>query len=54
MTDKKGNGILKKEQFLWDFLFNSLFVCCCGRVMLVGWGGNNGSTLTGGVIANRE
>lgn len=23
-------------------------------VMLVGWGGNNGSTLTGGVIANRE
>lgn len=24
------------------------------RVMLVGWGGNNGSTLTGGVIANRE
>jgi len=22
--------------------------------MLVGWGGNNGSTLTGGVIANRE
>ncbi len=25
-----------------------------GRVMLVGWGGNNGSTLTAGVIANRE
>ena len=24
------------------------------RVMLVGWGGNNGSTLTAGVIANRE
>lgn len=24
------------------------------RVMLVGWGGNNGCTLTGGVIANRE
>ncbi|EXB39764.1 Inositol-3-phosphate synthase [Morus notabilis] len=23
-------------------------------VMLVGWGGNNGATLTGGVIANRE
>lgn len=23
-------------------------------VMLVGWGGNNGSTLTGGIIANRE
>ncbi|TYI40418.1 hypothetical protein ES332_A02G160800v1 [Gossypium tomentosum] len=23
-------------------------------VMLVGWGGNNGSTLTGGVIANKE
>ncbi|KAF8404552.1 hypothetical protein HHK36_009439 [Tetracentron sinense] len=23
-------------------------------VLLVGWGGNNGSTLTGGVIANRE
>ncbi|CAI7802751.1 unnamed protein product [Closterium sp. NIES-54] len=23
-------------------------------VMLVGWGGNNGSTLTAGVIANRE
>ncbi|KAF4402224.1 hypothetical protein G4B88_017736 [Cannabis sativa] len=23
-------------------------------VMLVGWGGNNGSTLTGGVIANRD
>ncbi|GER47603.1 inositol-3-phosphate synthase [Striga asiatica] len=23
-------------------------------VMLVGWGGNNGTTLTGGVIANRE
>ncbi|XP_025795940.1 inositol-3-phosphate synthase 1 isoform X1 [Panicum hallii] len=26
---------------------------CC-RVMLVGWGGNNGTTLTAGVIANRE
>lgn len=25
----------------------------CSRVMLAGWGGNNGSTLTGGVIANR-
>jgi myo-inositol-1-phosphate synthase len=24
------------------------------RVMLVGWGGNNGTTLTAGVIANRE
>lgn len=24
------------------------------RVMLVGWGGNNGSTLMAGVIANRE
>ncbi|MCI13698.1 inositol-3-phosphate synthase-like [Trifolium medium] len=24
------------------------------EVMLVGWGGNNGSSLTGGVIANRE
>ena len=23
-------------------------------VMLVGWGGNNGSTVTGGIIANRE
>ena len=40
------------------FLFHPLYqkklgyVLC--RVMLVGWGGNNGSTLTGGVIANRE
>jgi hypothetical protein len=24
------------------------------RVMLVGWGSNNGTTLTAGVIANRE
>jgi hypothetical protein len=23
------------------------------RVMLVGWGGNNGTTLTAGVIANK-
>ena len=26
----------------------------CDRIMLVGWGGNNGSTLTAGIIANRE
>jgi hypothetical protein len=30
-----------------------VFLCVC-RVMLVGWGGNNGSTLTAGIIANRE
>ncbi|KAG8097167.1 hypothetical protein GUJ93_ZPchr0013g34947 [Zizania palustris] len=33
------------ETCLWD---------SASRVMLVGWGGNNGSTLTAGVIANRE
>jgi hypothetical protein len=31
-----------------------IFIVVIVRVMLVGWGGNNGSTLTGGVIANRE
>lgn len=31
-----------------------LLLCLLYRVMLVGWGGNNGSTLTAGVIANRE
>ena len=43
------------------YFFHLLFYCfvdmvslLSARVMLVGWGGNNGSTLTGGVIANRE
>ena len=31
-----------------------LMQLCCFSVMLVGWGGNNGATLTAGVIANRE
>ena len=28
-----------------------LFDC---RVMLVGWGGNNGTTLTAGILANKK
>ena len=35
-------------------IVNCYCVCFIYRVMLVGWGGNNGSTLTAGVIANRE
>ena len=27
---------------------------CVRRVMLVGWGGNNGTTLTGGILANKK
>jgi len=47
--------------FLFPSLLLNYFYCfvdvvslMCVRVMLVGWGGNNGSTLTGGVIANKE
>lgn len=40
---------------IWFVLFCVIYyVDFIFRVMLVGWGGNNGSTLTGGVIANRE
>jgi hypothetical protein len=35
-----------------DFCVVTIFGWC--RVMLVGLGGNNGSTLMAGVIANRE
>ncbi len=28
------------------------FLLC--RVMLVGWGGNNGSTVTAGILANKK
>lgn len=34
--------------------YSQIIVFHFRRVMLVGWGGNNGSTLTAGVIANRE
>lgn len=27
--------------------------CTCS-VMLVGWGGNNGTTVTGGILANKQ
>lgn len=31
------------------------FVCfACHRVMLVGWGGNNGTTVTAGILANKQ
>jgi hypothetical protein len=26
----------------------------CYRVMLVGWGGNNGTTVTAGILANKQ
>ena len=26
----------------------------CARLMLVGWGGNNGTTVTAGMLANRR
>jgi len=46
------------QSILNSFCLFLLFICVfyvdIVRVMLVGWGGNNGSTLTGGVIANRE
>lgn len=35
-------------------LFAKITICDIDRIMLVGWGGNNGSTLTAGIIANRE
>nr|AHA84260.1 myo-inositol-1-phosphate synthase [Phaseolus vulgaris] len=44
--------IIKPKSVKYEFKTNT-HVPKLG-VMLVGWGGNNGSTLTGGVIANRE
>ncbi|KAG4995479.1 hypothetical protein JHK82_032203 [Glycine max] len=44
--------IVKPKSVKYEFKTN-IHVPKLG-VMLVGWGGNNGSTLTGGVIANRE
>lgn len=40
--------------FAFIISYSQIIVFHFGRVMLVGWGGNNGSTLTAGVIANRE
>jgi hypothetical protein len=31
---------------------DSFYLLC--RVMLVGWGGNNGSTVTAGILANKK
>ena len=31
----------------------SLLLHCVCSVMMVGWGGNNGSTLTAGILANK-
>lgn len=42
------------QWFNWVYFFSLFVALLIFRVMLVGWGGNNGSTLTGGVIANRE
>jgi hypothetical protein len=32
---------------------NHLLPCCSGSMMLVGWGGNNGTTITAGILANK-
>ncbi|KAL9229723.1 hypothetical protein vseg_005159 [Gypsophila vaccaria] len=53
--NRKGSGyqwIVKPKSVKYEFKTDTR-VPKLG-VMLVGWGGNNGCTLTGGVIANRE
>ena len=37
-----------------EYIFNTQKRTLKTGIMLVGWGGNNGSTLTAGIIANRE
>ncbi|KAJ6801679.1 inositol-3-phosphate synthase [Iris pallida] len=52
IRDGKYQWVVKPKSVRYDFKTHT-HVPKLG-VMLVGWGGNNGSTLTAGVIANRE
>jgi hypothetical protein len=35
-------------------LIMRLTIGCACSVMLVGWGGNNGTTVTAGILANKQ
>jgi myo-inositol-1-phosphate synthase len=51
-TDAAGNYIATPRETLYDFKVERKIPKL--GVMLVGWGGNNGSTVTAGIIANRR
>ena len=48
IAKSKQNCILSKYEFKTDLKVPKL------GVMLVGWGGNNGSTVTAGILANKH
>lgn len=52
VTAKDGKYVAKPKETVYDFKTNRKI----GKVgvMLVGWGGNNGSTVTAGILANRH
>jgi len=51
---KNADGSMTVEPKKYDFQFKTKKAVPRMGVMLVGWGGNNGSTFTAGIIANRE
>eukprot|EP00808_Paulinella_micropora_P000517 g55927.t1 len=48
------DGVVRVQTKSYKYLFKTQRKVGKTGVMLVGWGGNNGSTVTAGIIANRE
>eukprot|EP00475_Leptophrys_vorax_P012726 TRINITY_DN190_c0_g2_i2.p1 TRINITY_DN190_c0_g2~~TRINITY_DN190_c0_g2_i2.p1 ORF type:complete len:519 (+),score=146.60 TRINITY_DN190_c0_g2_i2:249-1805(+) len=54
VVEKQADGSMLVTPKKFDFSFRTKRSVPRLGVMLVGWGGNNGSTFTAGIIANRE